>query len=89
MDTTASQRQQIIDTIQSLPSDSLAELEAFVQQLRDRTIKQPLQPQASDTERFDQLSKQLVELFVATRPSTAAPLSDYAVSREGIYGDHP
>lgn len=89
MDTTASQRQQIIDTIQILPNDTLAELQAFVQQLRDRTMKHSLQPQASDTERFNQLSKQLIELFVATLPSTAVPLSDYAVSREGIYGDHP
>lgn len=87
MDTTASQRQHIIDTIQVLPSDTLAELQAFVQQLRDRAMEQSLQPQMLDAERFDQLTKQLLEQFVATRPPTAAPLSDYAVSREGIYSD--
>ncbi|XGV95710.1 MAG: hypothetical protein ACAF41_23580 [Leptolyngbya sp. BL-A-14] len=41
MDTTASRRQQIIDTIQVLPNDTLAELQAFVQQLSDRTTEQP------------------------------------------------
>ncbi len=89
MDITAAKRQQIIDTIQSLPNDTLTELQSFVQQLRDRTTRQPLQPQTLNAEQFNQLSKQLIELFVATRPSTATPLSDYAVSREGIYGDHP
>lgn len=89
MDSTSSQRQQIIDTIQVLPNDTLAELQTFVQQLSDRPVKHSLQPQSLDTEYFDQLSKQLTELFVATRLSDSAPLSDYAVSREGIYGDHP
>lgn len=89
MDTTAATRQQIIDTIQSLPNETLTELQSFVQQLRDRSINQSLQPHTLDAKSFDQLSKQLIELFVATLPSTAVPLSDYAVSREGIYGDHP
>ncbi|MBW4579753.1 MAG: hypothetical protein KME42_09300 [Tildeniella nuda ZEHNDER 1965/U140] len=89
MDSNSSQRQQIIDTIQILPNATLAELQAFVQQLRDRTMNHSLQPQALDTERFDQLSTQLIELFIATRLPDSAPLSDYAVSREGIYGDHP
>ncbi|MBW4691654.1 MAG: hypothetical protein KME27_07775 [Lyngbya sp. HA4199-MV5] len=46
MDSTSPQRQQMIDTIQVLPNDTLAELQAFVQQLRDRTVKHAPQPQA-------------------------------------------
>lgn len=46
----------------------------------DELLHQPEQ-ELSDEE-FDKLSDELADF-------NAPPLSDYAISREGIYGDHP
>jgi antitoxin ParD1/3/4 len=38
---------------------------------------------------WDVLADELIEYVAAHRPDDAPPLSDYAISREGIYEDHP
>ena len=38
---------------------------------------------------FEMLADRLAESFARTSPSNHRPLSDEAVTREGIYGDHP
>lgn len=38
---------------------------------------------------FEALTERLVDLFAATRPSGQQSLPDEALSREGIYSDHP
>ena len=43
---------------------------------------------ASDEE-FERLADELADYFEKNLPSDAKPLSDYAMSREGIYEDHP
>lgn len=45
-------------------------------------------PQKLTEQEWDQLADELVELVESGRQSSA-PLSDYALSREGIYADHP
>ena len=40
-------------------------------------------------EKFEALTDQLANVFAASLPSNVPPLSDYAVSRAGIYEDHP
>jgi len=40
-------------------------------------------------EEFDSLSDQLVDEFTSRVATGTQPLSDYAVSREGIYEEHP
>ena len=39
-------------------------------------------------EKFEMMLDQLVDEFMACVGPDVPPLSDYAVSREGIYGDH-
>lgn len=46
-------------------------------------------PQHAAGEEFDRLLDELADLGEATIDSSTPQLSDYAVSREGIYGDHP
>ncbi|MFL5341608.1 MAG: hypothetical protein ACJ8F7_15805, partial [Gemmataceae bacterium] len=46
------------------------------------------QPPLTDEE-FEALADQLADEMAADRGPDAVPLSDYAVSREGIYEDHP
>jgi hypothetical protein len=41
-----------------------------------------------DTEEFERLSDELVDEFAKRMPPDAKPLSDYAMSREGLYEDH-
>jgi antitoxin ParD1/3/4 len=55
------------------------------------TVEALLQQSAaelSDAE-FEAIADQLADELAACRESKAQPLSDYAVSREGIYEDHP
>jgi hypothetical protein len=40
-------------------------------------------------EEFEQLADLLADEFEKRLPPDAKPLSDYAMSREGIYEDHP
>ncbi len=40
-------------------------------------------------EEFEEKLDKLVELFMECVGPDVPPLSDYALSREGIYGDHP
>lgn len=46
-------------------------------------------PKHAAGEEFDRLLDKLADLGEATIDLSTPPLSDYAVSREGIYGDHP
>jgi len=50
-------------------------------------INQPGSLALSDNE-FEALVEQLTDTFTAYTDPNMAPLSDYAVSREGIYADH-
>jgi antitoxin ParD1/3/4 len=45
-------------------------------------------PDTDDTD-FEALADQLADQLVALQVPDAPPLSDYAVSREGIYEEHP
>ena len=38
---------------------------------------------------FEKLADELADYFEKNLPAVAKPLSDYAMSREGIYEDHP
>ncbi len=42
----------------------------------------------SDDEEFERLADELADYFQKSMPPDAKPLSDYAMSREGIYEDH-
>ncbi len=42
-----------------------------------------------DDDEFEKLSDELADFVEKNMPPDAKPLSDYAMSREGIYEDHP
>ena len=42
-----------------------------------------------DDDEFERLADELADYFEKNLPPDAKPLSDYAMSREGIYEDHP
>lgn len=42
-----------------------------------------------DDDEFEKLADELADYVEKNMPPDAKPLSDYAMSREGIYEDHP
>ncbi len=42
-----------------------------------------------DDDEFEKLADELADFVEKNMPPDAKPLSDYAMSREGIYEDHP
>lgn len=58
--------------------------EIVVEMVKSLTVK----PELSDEE-FERLADELADYFEKSMPPDAKPLSDYAMSREGIYEDHP
>jgi antitoxin ParD1/3/4 len=41
-----------------------------------------------DVDEFERLADELADEFAKRMPKDAKPLSDYAMSREGLYDDH-
>lgn len=71
--------QVVLDSQLDLPDGTRVELHA-------------LPPTSSDQpsgEELDRLLDELADTFEEITDPSTPPLSDYAVSREGIYGDHP
>ena len=62
-------------------------VEAFAPTV-ETLLRQKIDSEIHDDE-FEVLAEQLADDFAACVGSDALPLSDYAVSREGIYEEHP
>lgn len=58
--------------------------EIIVEMVKSLTVK----PELSGEE-FERLADELADYVEKNMPPDAKPLSDYAMSREGIYEDHP
>lgn len=95
--------EKIVEQLQGLPPDKLKEVSQYVQSvvnqgrrassqnsksnedtLRAKTVHEQLDPEA-----FGKLLDQLAHEMTEARGVDAPPLSDYAISREGIYEEHP
>ncbi len=61
----------------------LKAVESTIERLLDRPTLTPSEPD------FEVLADRLAEGFAATASPDHRPLPDEAVTREGIYGDHP
>lgn len=76
----------LIKSIKQLPQESLPELAQFVEYLHYKNQQQNLTHESSITlEQTEQLTEKLLTEMGDNLPS----LSDYAVSRTGIYEEHP
>jgi hypothetical protein len=89
--------EEILLSIQSLPQESLRELTSFIEylQYKNRSKKN----QTNHTIKVQQIaektiinpaeSEELIEEMLEVIGNSIPALSDYAVSRAGIYEDHP
>ena len=76
----------IIKSIEKLPPESLLELAQFIDYLQYKNQQQTLtNKQPITLEDSEQLTEELLQEIGNNLPN----LSDYAVSRAGIYDEHP
>ena len=83
--------EKIVEQLQGLPPDKLRVVSQFVQSVVEQDkalLRQESFETARATQPFSEFARELIELVGAGRPENALPLSDYAVSREGLYEDH-
>ena len=86
MNTTTYSKDKIIKCLEKLPQQSLLELAQFIEYLQYKNQRQSLKNREQITlEQSEQLTEELLAEIGENLPS----LSDYAVSRAGIYEEHP
>jgi hypothetical protein len=89
--------EEILLSIQKLPQDSLGELVNFIEYLQFKNSSKPNQDNQNyqeaevnlTTKITSEESEQIIEEILTEVGEEIPSLSDYAVSRAGIYEDHP
>ncbi|MGL4882194.1 MAG: DUF2281 domain-containing protein [Waterburya sp.] len=89
--------EEILSFIQKLPPDSLEELVHFIEYLQFKNRSKPYQDNQNsqksqinlETKLTPEESEQIIEEILTEVGDSTPSLSDYAVSRAGIYEDHP
>jgi hypothetical protein len=65
------------------------EAEAKGRKIKEIALERLAKDAPVSDEDFEKLADELADYFEKNLPPDAKPLSDYAMSREGIYEDHP
>ena len=89
--------EEILSSIQSLPQESLGELVNFIEYLQFKNSSKPNQDTQNisaveenlTTKITPEKSEQIIEEILTEVGDSIPSLSDYAVSRAGIYEEHP
>lgn len=87
----------ILSSIQSLPQESLGELVNFIEYLQFKNSSKPNKDNQNipakevniTTKITPSESEQIIEEILTEVGDSISSLSDYAVSRAGIYEEHP
>lgn len=90
-------RSEILSSIQNLPQESLGELVNFIDYLKFKNSSKPNQDNQNipakegnlTTKITPEENEQIIEEILTEVGDSIPSLSDYAVSRAGIYEDHP
>jgi len=81
--------QQIFEIINTLPDDLVVELTKFIDYLQYKLVKEGREGKNQSLEEFNQLADRLADEYEELAGNRVPQLSDYAISRDGIYEDHP
>jgi len=81
--------QQIFEIINTLPDDLVVELTKFIDYLQYKLVKEGREGKKQSLEEFNQLADRLADEYEELAGNRVLQLSDYAISRDGIYEDHP
>ncbi len=82
-------RQQIFQVINTLPDNLILEIAEFLEYLQYKWSKEKQNRTTEDLETFEQLADQLADEYEKISGNRIPQLSEYAVSRAGIYEEHP
>jgi len=82
-------RQQIVEVINTLPDDLILEIAKFVEYLQYKWSQEKREKTTEDMQTFEQLADQLADEYEKIAENKIPQLSEYAVSRAGIYEEHP
>ena len=66
----------------------VAEAESQKRKVEEIALERLAKDTPSDDDEFEKLAGELADYVEKNMPPDAKPLSDYAMSREGIYEDH-
>ncbi len=79
----------VLEVPENIYQGIVKEAETKKRKVEDIALERLAKDERSDDEEFEKLADELADYFEKNLPADAKPLSDYAMSREGIYGDHP
>ncbi len=78
----------VLEVPENIYQGIIKEAESKKRKVEEIALERLAKDEKSDDEEFEKLADELADYFEKSLPPDAKPLSDYAMSREGIYEDH-
>ena len=79
----------VLEVPENIYQGIVNEAESKKRKVEEIALERLAKDEKLDDEEFEKLADELADYFEENLPPDAKPLSDYAMSREGIYEDHP
>ncbi|MBS1798031.1 MAG: hypothetical protein JSS81_29710 [Acidobacteria bacterium] len=79
----------VLEVPENIYRPLVEEAEAKGRKVEEIALERLAKEEVPGDEDFERLADELADFFEKNLPPDAKPLSDYAMSREGIYEDHP
>ena len=79
----------VLEVPENIYQGIVNEAESKKRKVEEIALARLAKDETPDDEEFEKLADELADYFEKNLPPDAKPLSDYAMSREGIYEDHP
>ena len=77
-----------IEVPENIYQGIVKEAESKKRRIEEIALERLAKDESLSDEEFERLADELADYFEKNLPPDAQPLSDYAMSREGIYEDH-
>ncbi len=78
----------VLEVPENVYQEIVKEAESKKRKVEEIALERLAKDEKSDDEEFEKLADELGDFVEKNMPTDAKPLSDYAMSREGIYEDH-
>ncbi len=78
----------VLEVPENVYQGIVKEAESKKRNVEEIALERLAKDERSDNEEFEGLADELADFVEKNLPPDAEPLSDYAMSREGIYEDH-
>ncbi|CAN5872086.1 hypothetical protein BH20ACI4_BH20ACI4_12140 [soil metagenome] len=78
----------VLEVPENVYQGIVKEAESKKRKVEEIALERLAKDEKSDDEEFEKLADELADFVEKNMPPDAKPLSEYAMSREGIYEDH-